>query len=221
MKSLRLALLLLASTLACRSNDLVVKVMETEKQCGPSIQQQESSKDVLTPGSQDKPKNTLVREIEPAQEKAREQETAESQETKAPEAIYKLIEILERQKALNKNISSSEEELMRGITGLIIEETMTKIGYEFYEYFFLFWEPPEGIPVKDYNIVIHERASAMWGIWIWIDVNGTTIWNKMLRPRSAEVEEAAREAVEAAEKYLSNYEHYQFKTHDMMGTGVW
>ncbi len=36
----------------------------------------------------------------------------------------------------------AEQQLIQEITGLIVEETMTKIGYEFYECFFLLWDRP-------------------------------------------------------------------------------
>jgi len=109
---------------------------------------------------------------------------------------------------------------MLEISGLIIEQTMTKIGYDFYEYFFLLWEAPEGISVRDYNIFINERASPMWGSWVRVGVDETTVWSRVLRPRSEEIEDAAKQAIAATRQYLSNYEQYQFKTKDMVGTGI-
>ena len=127
------------------------------------------------------------------------------------------VEKIER--PATKEEIAAEEELMQEITGLIIEETMTKIGYEFYEFFFLFWEPPE-VELKDYNILITERASPRWGSWVQVAVNETVIWSRVLRPRSAEIEEAVKQAIEAAKEYLYNYEKYQFQTQDMVGTGI-
>lgn len=115
---------------------------------------------------------------------------------------------------------AAEEWLMDEITGLVIERTMTKIGYDFYEYFFLLWEAPRATGIQDYNITINERASPLWGSWVWVDVNGTTIWNMVLRPRSAEIEEAAKEAIETTKQYLMNYEQYQFQSEDLVGTGI-
>lgn len=112
-----------------------------------------------------------------------------------------------------------EKELMEEISGLIIEETMTKIGYEFYEYFFLLWEAPE-VEIKDYNIFINEKASPLWGSWVKVNIDGTTVWNRILRPRSEEIEEAVKQAIEATKQYLYNYEQYQFQTEDMVGTGM-
>ena len=131
-----------------------------------------------------------------------------------------LMSRLEGVRAATPEEVAAEEWLMDEITGLIIEQTMTKIGYEFYEYFFLFWEAPQVAGIQDYNISINERASALWGSWVWIEVNGTTIWNSILRPRSEEVEEAAHEAIAATKEYLVNYDQYQFESADLVGTGI-
>ncbi len=118
-----------------------------------------------------------------------------------------------------KTEAAAEEELMQDIGGLIFEETMTKIGYEFYEYFFLLWEPPEVKP-KDYNILITEMASARWGSWITVVVNDTPVWNMVLRPRSADIEDAVNESIEVTKDYLYNYEKYQFQSKYMGGNGI-
>ena len=86
------------------------------------------------------------------------------------------------------------------IQGLVIDETQTKIGQDFYQSFFALWEPPEEV---ECIIFIIERASPQWGSWIWVRVNDSVVWRGVLRPRSEEIEEAARRAVEVARKYLS------------------
>lgn len=119
-----------------------------------------------------------------------------------------------------REMIAAEESLIDEITGLIIEQTMTRIGYDFYEYFFILWEEPQLAQVGDYNIYINERASPLWGSWVWVAVNDTIVWQKVLRPRAAEVEDAAREAIEATKQYLMNYEQYVFQSEDIAGTGI-
>jgi len=154
---------------------------------------------------------------------AKEQEVPEKQKDAKPEgtsaAKEKIKDIIAEIEEEQKAAAEAEEELMQEITGLIIEETMTKIGYDFYEYFFLLWETPE-VELKDYNILISERASPMWGSLVEVKIGETTVWSNMLRPRSAEIEESAQQAIEATKNYLRNYEKYQLKTIDMMGTGI-
>lgn len=162
-----------------------------------------------------------------AKVEAGKQDDMKPQSAEQIERLKNLIELVKKHKAAEnevieaeKKMAMVEEELMIRITGLIIEETMTKIGYDFYEYFYLLWEAPGEIPVKDYNIFISERASPMWGSWVQVRVDERIVWNSVLRPRSTEIEDAAKEAIEATKEYLVNYEQYQFKTNDMVGTGI-
>ena len=114
---------------------------------------------------------------------------------------------------------AAEEELMLDIGGLIFEETMTKIGYEFYEYFTLLWQSPQ-FELKDYNILITEKASPIWGSWIKVIVNEKTIWEMIMSPRSSEVEDAVNQALEVTKEYLANYDMYQFESEDLVGSGI-
>lgn len=167
-----------------------------------------------------KPEKILAAEEKPAKEIAGKQKHAKAEKTTAvPKKISGLIARIEEERAATKEEIAAEEELMLEITGLIIEETMTRIGYEFYEYFFLFWEAPE-VEVKDYNILISEKASPIWGSWVKVNIDETTVWSRVLRPRSEEIEDAVKQAIEATKQYLYNYEQYQFQTEDMVGTGI-
>lgn len=147
-----------------------------------------------------------------------------AKETSKDEEIAKTErkEVKTKETAIEKKatiMAEAEEQLIAEITGLIIEQTMTRIGYEFYENFFIRWEAPEGI--KDYNIFINERAG-LWGSWVRVDIDSNTAWQKVLRPRSEEIEEAAKEAVEATKEYLANYEETKRKLErgDLIGSGI-
>jgi len=115
---------------------------------------------------------------------------------------------------------------IKEITGLITEETMTNTGYKFYENFCLLWKAPEQ-GIQAYSIAISEKANPSWGSWIQVSVNArmspTIVWSNVVRPGPEEVVEAAKKAVEATEKYLSNYEEYQkqLKGVDMSGDGIY
>ncbi len=136
-----------------------------------------------------------------ADEISRKQKAAKpEQPSAAEEKIRNLIAEIKEERAA----AGAEEQLMQEINGLIIEETMTKIGYEFYEYFFLLWEPPQ-VALKSYNILITERASPTWGSLVEIKIRENTVWSRVLRPRSEEIEEAVKQAVEATKYYLQNY----------------
>lgn len=173
------------------------------------IRLKETSISTTTETTEGKP---VVDEIE-GEKKAAKPDKASAAEEKI---INLIAEIKEEQAAQTEK---AEEELMQEITGLIIEETMTKIGYEFYEYFFLQWKPPQ-TELKNYNILISEKASPMWGSLVEVKIGETIVWSRMLRPRSEEIEESAQQALEATKEYLQNYEKYQIKTIDLMGNGI-
>ena len=114
--------------------------------------------------------------------------------------------------------AAAEKQAFEGITGLVISETMTKIGNEFFEQFCLLWEPPT-TGLSGYNVLISEKASPMWGAWITVSVDDVAIWNKVLKPRSEEIEAEVEEARAIVYEYVSNYDQYQMQTEDMRGTG--
>ena len=111
------------------------------------------------------------------------------------------------------------------IDGLIIDQTQTRIGQEFYQSFVTFWEAPSGI--EDYNIVIVEMANPTWGSWIWIEVGGLVskeiVYRETLKPRLEEIEETAKKGVEVVREYLYRLIEYgkEVTEKDMSGTGIY
>jgi hypothetical protein len=122
------------------------------------------------------------------------------------------------EKAAEHREAAAEKQVFEGITGLVMSETMTKIGNEFFEQFCLLWEPPTS-GLSGYNVIISEKASPMWGAWITVSVDDVPIWSKVLPPRSEEIEPEVEEARAIVYEYVSNYEQYQLQTEDMAGTG--
>ncbi len=108
------------------------------------------------------------------------------------------------------------------IDGLVIDQTQTRIGYEFYSTFSLHWEAPVQNGVDDYTITVIERASPQWGSWIWIKINDAYMYRKILQPRQGEVENEARKAVGTVKKYLVTEYLYQKKLldEDMSESGI-
>ena len=111
------------------------------------------------------------------------------------------------------------------IDGLIIDQTQTRIGQEFYQNFVTFWEAPLGI--EDYNILITEMANPTWGSWIWVEVGGFVskeiVYREILKPRSEEIEKTAQKGVEVVKKYLYHLKEYgeEVAGEDMKGTGIY
>lgn len=113
------------------------------------------------------------------------------------------------------------------IAGLIIDQTQTRIGHEFYRNFVTFQETEALKGIKDYNIIVIERASPRWGSWIWIEVGSfisrKTVHRTILKPRTEEIEEEAEKAVMVIKEYLDHLEEYEKEVRgkDMKGNGVY
>ena len=110
------------------------------------------------------------------------------------------------------------------IKGLILDETQTHIGRQFYEYFSAFWVEPKDI--TDYNIKVGERASAKWGDWVWVLVSvgpyrDRLVFRSVIKPNTTDVEEKALQAVKRALGFISYYKKIKgnIKEEDLKGDG--
>ena len=124
------------------------------------------------------------------------------------------------------SIASAQQQREVEVDGLIVDQTQTRIGQEFYWNFVNVWEAPIGI--KDhYNIFIIERASPAWGSWIWIEVGGFVskeiVYREMLKPRVEEIEKTAKKGVEVVKEHLYHLKEYgkELGERDMAGTGIY
>jgi len=85
------------------------------------------------------------------------------------------------------------------ITGLLLDETKTKGGHDFYYAFNSYWQQVEGL---DYSITINELPSGVRGSVILVNVNGTRVYQNTLNPRAEVIEEEAKRAVEFSIQFL-------------------
>ncbi|MCH7410361.1 curli production assembly/transport protein CsgE [Belliella sp. DSM 111904] len=107
------------------------------------------------------------------------------------------------------------------LDGLIIDETKTKSGKEFYDFFFREWEAPEG--AKNYTIFIEEKPFRLNTTMVEILINETLIFQSLLQPRGDVIESLAIDATATTKMYLANYEELlkQLGGSDMKGTGIY
>ncbi len=107
------------------------------------------------------------------------------------------------------------------IPSLIIDETMTKIGKDFFDLFFANWQEPFGI--QEYQITISEKALPRLGTLITVKVNDLQAFRRFLKPRYEEIETAAITAVQMVQQVLLNYEKIQkdLAGEDLKGTGIY
>ena len=84
-----------------------------------------------------------------------------------------------------------------GIPGLILDETKTKQGRDFFEYFNLRWQEVEGL---SYTIEIIELPDRRRGSFISVKVDENRVFMERLNPTM--VEESAQRAVRRVGGYL-------------------
>ena len=136
---------------------------------------------------------------------------------KAPESLQKLIEEV-KAKTQQQQEESTDADIE--IDGLLFDETKTKSGRDFYDFFYSRWEAPPG--ASNYSIFITEKPYRMMTTQIEVKINETLVFRSFLQPRTAYVEQLARQAVVRTRAYLANYEEImrQLEGEDRSGSGI-
>ena len=90
----------------------------------------------------------------------------------------------------------------RGVSigGLVINDTRTTIGRDFYDVFYSRWETPKG--AENVMIRVYEQPRPNLGTRIVVDVEDRTVFRANLRPRFEQVKQAARAALARAHRYV-------------------
>jgi curli production assembly/transport component CsgE len=132
----------------------------------------------------------------------------------APESLKKLIEEVTAQP---EEVSSDAD---IEIDGLLFDETKTKSGKDFYDFFYSGWVAPAN--AKNFSIFIAEKPYRLTTTLIEIKINETTVFQSFLQPRGDIVEQLAQQAVEQTQLYLANYEQLmrQLEGEDQSGSGI-
>lgn len=86
-----------------------------------------------------------------------------------------------------------------GITGLILDETRTKAGRDFFELFSIQWTT---IPLLNYSITIEEQPDRGRGSFIKVSIDDTMVFFQRLNPRMQEIEELADRAIQVCRLVL-------------------
>jgi hypothetical protein len=79
------------------------------------------------------------------------------------------------------------------IDGLIVDETITRIGRDFYEEFYRLWQrPPDAV---NFTVVVGEQPMPSMGTRIIVRVNDEIAFQGQLQPRAEMIESAAWQGV--------------------------
>lgn len=105
--------------------------------------------------------------------------------------------------------------------GIVVDETQSKWGKDFYEYFYNIWPFPE--KAEDYTIVVIEKPLPGLGTVLSIKFNDEEIFQQFAQPKLESIQEIAEYAAEYTLNYLQNYELIikELQGNDMKGTGIY
>lgn len=119
------------------------------------------------------------------------------------------------------NIKGINAEPESEIDGLLIDETRTKAGHDFYELLFSVWETPAN--AGSYLIRIAEKPYRVTVTMLEVWVNEELVINTVLQPRREIIEELAAGVNKSLQEYLINYSQImqQMESEDQTGSGIY
>jgi len=107
------------------------------------------------------------------------------------------------------------------IDEIILDETITKVGRDFYDLFYTSWNNPTQI--KNFSITIKEMPMPGIGTQITVMIDDFEILKQFIRPNQEMIELLSAYTVELATQFLLNYEEIQaqLQNEDQAGTGIY
>lgn len=112
------------------------------------------------------------------------------------------------------------EEIILEVDGLVVDQTVSKIGRDFYEIFYSYWDPP--VSANNYTVTIKELPPRMNRVSVSVIINDDEVFSSFLSPRADIIEAYAMYAIQLAIQYLVDQEDVSrtLEEGDMSGTGI-
>lgn len=119
------------------------------------------------------------------------------------EAFGAIVDGQEKTDEVQEEIQQKgERQILTEIDGMIHDETRSKIGRDFYDIFYTYWQSPQD--AINYSIRITEQPSPNLGTIVTVEVNHNQTFRLRLQPRYDFIEEAARYAVRTTRNHLAS-----------------
>lgn len=130
-----------------------------------------------------------------------------------------MLEILFRVGQQRDDVKNGEGVFLE-IDGLVVDQTVSKIGRDFYEIFFANWNPPEEL--NNFSVTIKEMPPRMNRVSVSVIINDDVVFSSFLSPKRDIVEAYAIYAIERALQFLIEREDVSrtLEEGDMSGTGI-
>ena len=121
-------------------------------------------------------------------------------------------------------LAGKEKETVRqsaALKNLVMDNTLSKMGQDFYEHFYEQWDPPE--TDRHFTVYIEEKPSPGMGNMVMIKINYDKVFQSRLTPRQDMIKKIAQQAVNRSENYIANYQQIkqQLEGADMKGSGIY
>lgn len=103
----------------------------------------------------------------------------------------------------------------------LFDETVTKIGSDFFQKFHSKWENPSN--VQGVSIYVGEKPVPGMGTQIWIKVDERFVYRAVLRPNPEQLKQEVEKALGTVRSYFINYEliQKQLDSQDYSGNGIY
>ena len=111
-------------------------------------------------------------------------------------AFDKLVEKKERE----KKESEVDDYEGLGLGGLILDETRSKMGSNFYSVFYKHWEDPKN--TQNFTITVSEQPMPSRGTMVQVEIDNQLVFKNRLEPRYYKTEQAAKQAVKICQRRL-------------------
>jgi len=121
----------------------------------------------------------------------------------------------------DQQINSTQDPLDLEIEEMIFDETITKVGRDFYDLFYTNWTNPTQI--KDFSITIKERPMPGIGTQITVVIDDIEILQQFIQPNQEMIEMLSDYTVELVNQFMLNYQEIQaqLQSEDQAGTGIY
>ena len=122
---------------------------------------------------------------------------------------------------IQKTEQPADKDFEIEIDGLLVDDTKTKTGKDFYDLFYNGWVAPSA--ARNYSITVSEKPFRLTSTLIVVSINENIVYQSVMQPRQDIVESLSAEAVATAQNYLANYEEImkQLNGDDMAGSGIY